>query len=143
MDQYSSKIALYEECSRLLSELDAKNEVTIGLVASISNSPQYTEKVIEELISIGAARRGDSDNLCCTALTHSLNVRGYYQERISELKRQREKEELNRRSVESAEESAKAAQCSAQSAKRANWLSATAIVLSLISLIISLVLRIK
>lgn len=143
MDEYASIITLYEECTKLLNELDAKNEVTIGLIASMSNAKFYSEKAIEELISIGAARRGDTDNLCRTASTHSLNAREYYQERISEIKRLRGKDELNKQIAADSKLSAKAAQSSAKSARRANWLSVAAIIMSLISLIVSFVLRIN
>lgn len=112
----SDKISLYKECAQLLQTLDENNEVESNLIQHFANGKSYSEHAIEELINIGAAKRGENGSLVKTDLTHSLNVRKYFINEIATIENNRRLENLSERSVRSSEKSVCAAVISAISA---------------------------
>ena len=137
MDIYSDRIAIYEECSRLLEKLDEEKDVSIGMVARMSGQHIYLDRAVEELIKVGAAKRGENGNLLCTELTSHMRILGYFQEKIYELENQQRLDKLNERSVLSSEKSANAANRSAKSAEYANQLAIFSIIISFIGCLLS------
>lgn len=139
MNHYSDKILHYEECSQLLHDLDTNNEVDAGLIPHFTNGKMYSDHAIEELINIGAAKRGENGSLFKTDATHSFNVRNYFQDRIREINVLKRTEDLHERSTKSSEKSAQAAIESANIAKRTLTYTIINVLCTVVSIIVSII----